>query len=759
MHGFRALIENSQSPRPLHQGKRIRLRFFSVHSFSSPVVLLILSFCFMPVWAGPPPGILSGVIYNAGNGEAVAGAAVFLEPGNQFKESDPDGHFRFDGLEPGRYHLLIQRIGFLPERKQSVLLTADQTVELTIRLNEVILLAADSIAVTARRNPYTTMEISASRDVVNEEQLKLSQPFSLAEALRTVQSSFIKDYGSFGSLKTISLRGSAAEQVIIMLDGQKMNDPQTGLADLSLLNVEGIESVEILRGGSSALYGADAVGGVINIISKQPERNSGLHAFLDFLDGSFHTASLKSGLRIDRDWFSGRFGFRRLTSRGDYEYQNSDGQNEIQANNDISSTDLYTNFYFRLGESDFPLNLSLNYRYYNTRRGIPGSLEMPQFTTRQWDVNEQIQATLEGKTVNTLNHFSIRAGSLRHQFQYESSDGLVPVDSRLKSGTNGLEIDWETILSARHALAYGAGISEDWLQNQTYSEYHRRINTFAYLQEEATVFLDLFHTSVSTVLIPAVRLDHFSDMGFRWSPKFGGTISSGEQWRTMIRFNLGWSYRVPTFNELYWPADPWSKGNIALQPESGFDWDLGLNLRYPVLDGLSFDIIYFALRMQNLILWQPEGQIWQPENISKSLNEGVELSSSLQFFNRSARITGNYTRLDATNQSEVTALKGKYLIYRPRDTFNLSLYVEWQNLEFNLDHKFVGKRYANAANTIQMEAYQTSDLTFRWKITNFSWQPSFMIQINNIFNQAYEVIRYQPMPGREVRLGLSIAYN
>ena len=107
----------------------------------------------------------------------------------------------------------------------------------------------------------------------------------------------------------------------------------------------------------------------------------------------------------------------------------------------------------------------------------------------------------------------------------------------------------------------------------------------------------------------------------------------------------------------------------------------------------------------------------------------------------------------------MAALTGKYLIYRPRHTFTLSALVEWQNLQLNVDHKFVGKRFVNAANTIYVDAYQTSDVTFRWRAAYMPWQPAFMVQIKNVFNQAYEVIRFQPMPGREVRVGISIAYN
>ncbi len=140
-------------------------------------------------------------------------------------------------------------------------------------------------------------------------------------------------------------------------------------------------------------------------------------------------------------------------------------------------------------------------------------------------------------------------------------------------------------------------------------------------------------------------------------------------------------------------------------------------------------------------------------------NRGIEISSSLRLLSKSLKLSGNYTWLDATNQSDIPALKNKFLVYRPKHTFNISIYYTWNSLDFGMDYRYVGKRYTNPANTIYLESYQVSDLTLRWQKKYADWQPGIQFQIKNILNSEYEVIRYQPMPGREIRIGLTIRYN
>jgi vitamin B12 transporter len=91
----------------------------------------------------------------------------------------------------------------------------------------------------------------------------------VVDVLRSSEGIFLKDYGPTASLKTISLRGMAAEHILVLYDGTRLNNFQNGLVDFSLLPMNNIDRIEIVRGGNSALYGADAIGGIINIISSQ----------------------------------------------------------------------------------------------------------------------------------------------------------------------------------------------------------------------------------------------------------------------------------------------------------------------------------------------------------------------------------------------------------------------------------------------------------------------------------------------------------
>ena len=106
----------------------------------------------------------------------------------------------------------------------------------------------------------------------------------------------------------------------------------------------------------------------------------------------------------------------------------------------------------------------------------------------------------------------------------------------------------------------------------------------------------------------------------------------GTRWRTSVKANLGYSYKAPSFNDLYWPEDDFTVGNENLKPEHGTDWDVGLRLRYPIINGIAFDVTYFRLQLTDLIVWQQGGSEgkWSPMNVSRAVNQGVETALNLK---------------------------------------------------------------------------------------------------------------------------------
>jgi vitamin B12 transporter len=156
--------------------------------------------------------------------------------------------------------------------------------------------------------------------------------------------------------------------------------------------------------------------------------------------------------------------------------------------------------------------------------------------------------------------------------------------------------------------------------------------------------------------------------------------------------------------------------------------------------------------MKNLILWQTPGTKWLPLNIDKTRTDGMELNFNLQPVKNLLSLTANYTYLDARNaETDLT------LVYRPRHTLNVGVNISWNSYSLEYQYQYVSQRFANPSHTLFLESYQTSDLIYTAHYVFHDWEPKVSLQIINIFNQSYEIIRYQPMPGREYRLTIGVA--
>ncbi|HRU93217.1 MAG TPA: TonB-dependent receptor plug domain-containing protein, partial [Candidatus Marinimicrobia bacterium] len=204
----------------------------------------------------------------------MVGVNVYLKNTSIGTATNDAGFYKIENIPLGQYQICVEMIGYEKPPVKYVKIIANQNLELNFELNVQVIDFQESVTITATRGHNLITEVPSSVDVIKMEDLEVRNPQNLAEALQNLQGVYIKDYGGLGNTKTISLRGSSSEQVLVMLDGQRLNNPQTGQVDLALIETEGIERIEVVRGGNSALYGSDAVGGVINIITKSP--HSGL---------------------------------------------------------------------------------------------------------------------------------------------------------------------------------------------------------------------------------------------------------------------------------------------------------------------------------------------------------------------------------------------------------------------------------------------------------------------------------------------------
>ncbi len=724
--------------------------------FVLKIIVALLLFC-NPLYA-QTAGVLIGRILDKNTGEGLVAACVYFQSTSYGAEAGPGGYYALTGIPAGDYLVTVSYIGYETVKDLTLTIIAGETAEENFTLVPRTLSMKEEVTVTATRGNSLVSEVPSSVDVVSAEMIELENPQNLAEVLDDVQGVYIKDYGGIGGVKTISLRGSSSEQVLVLLDGQRLNNAQSGVVDFSSISVEGVERIEIVRGGNSAMYGADAVGGVINIITDKSADRSGLSGKVKVMGGSYDSRSFEASTRYDMNNSSAMVSYKRLLSEGDFPYTDQYGRDETKQNNDISSHDLFSRVQFQLGDTLDQRDLNFSHKYYTCERGSPGDIEQPYYEARLWDENHQLNGIYNGRVINFLNDLRLQSYAHFSKRRYKNDEMLVPTDSRYRNGTYGGEAQMKTVLTPDAVLIYGVGGRYDWLKSAKFPEGPDRVSRYAFLQGEIILHPEAVPYMTSISVIPALRLDDFSDFGTHFSPKIGGVTNFGSGLKTALKWNAGFSYRAPTFDDMYWPEDSWAKGNVDLQPEYGVDWDVGFRMRYPALNGIAFDATYFENRMRDLIIWQstPPDK-WTPENVYEAKLSGWETSLSFYLVEDIFSINCNYTYLEALNLSPDVNRHGKMLVYRPRNTVKASAKFHWDIYTLIYRYSYVSRSYVNPANTVYLNPYDVSDLTISIMPEFDGMDFTISFQVKNIVDHRFQIVEHQPIPGREFRVTLGVS--
>ncbi|NIV91986.1 TonB-dependent receptor [candidate division KSB1 bacterium] len=259
-------------------------------------------------------------------------------------------------------------------------------------------------------------------------------------------------------------------------------------------------------------------------------------------------------------------------------------------------------------------------------------------------------------------------------------------------------------------------------------------------------------------LYPALRVDYFSKFGSEVSPKLGLLLGDLLMSNLNLKANVGRSFRVPSFNSLFFVSSVQVRSNPDLSPERAFEFDLGLNFRMPESKwGVpEFAFAYYRRNVDGSILWLPDFRfIWRPRNISRVIAQGVEATASWQSADEKVRLNFNYTFTDARfdlpgNSNPVP--------YRPEHQLNLEVGVNLAGIEVNAHQHWVSKRFPNVAGTNAIPGYALTDINFstRMEVGKFKLAPKFVI--TNLFAEDYQVVSNFPMPGREFRISLVTNY-
>jgi vitamin B12 transporter len=607
--------------------------------------------------------------------------------------------------------------------------------------------SGDQIVVTAGRAAQPLSQVGQSITVFDAATIKTLQAVTPLELLRQTPGVTVAQNGGIGTSASVFIRGAETDQTVALIDGVKITDPSQpgGGFDFGSLLIGNIDRIEVLRGPSSVLWGSQAIGGVVNLITRQPTDQLAVNARAE--GGSFGTAQGVANV-------SDKFGPLSASIGGGF--FRTDGISAYAKGTERDGNRNYgANASFNLALTDA---ISIDLRGYYSR----SHTEIDGFSTPtgalgddpEYGTNRQIvgytglnAAFLDGRFRNRIG-FSYTDSS-RHNYD-PTSDPFETFEGKGRTA----RIDYQGILDLADFAHATFGAEHE----------HSRFVTTSYGAVTGPNHADIDSGYGQLVVTPmqgftltgGVRYDHHSRFGGKTS--FAGSgVYTPNHGATTFRASYTEGFKAPSLYQLY--SD---YGNQALRPERSKGWDAGVTQK--ALDGrfeasatyfrrVSRDLITFVncTALTGICANRPFGTY---DNVSRARSQGAEVTVALKPVD-AFRISASYTYLDARNLSTGSAYD-KRLVRRPDNSITLNADYDWFfGLKAGATVTHVSDSFNNTSNTQRVKGYVLTGLRASYPVGR---NVEVYGRIDNLFDVRYQTLLNYGQPGRAAYGGVRVSY-
>ena len=589
---------------------------------------------------------------------------------------------------------------------------------------------------TSSVNVLTSNDIEANKDETVKELITNSLSLDMTQA------------GSSSGQVSVFTRGTNSGQTQVMIDNVRVYDPiATNAAfNLAYLTLDNVDRVEIVRGPQSVLYGSDAVGGVINIITRKGEGKPSYRLLTEAGTHRSSRESLESEGRIKDLSYS--FGFSRSYTRGISQFR------------DTSERDAYrdTGLSLRL---DYDLNenntVGLSSRLTNASYDYDNSVGLKDDPDLRGREEQSIVSSyLENKITDNWKQRIQFSFMRNYRRDLNDKDSFYPQDY-LRDWYLGenQQLNWQHTLKLSSFDTALCGF--DWQREMGnyyyYTEYSggssethfpkSHSNTKGLYLENLLNLNDIFHLNTGA------RIDDHSYAGTKETYKIDGSylFKSG----TKVKGGWGSAFKAPTLYQLHALPDPWFLGgNPNLKPEESQTYEAGFE-QEAFNDRLNFGVVYFHTQLKDLIDAKYNLSTWttdQYSNVNKARIFGYETTLNIKPFKELSADIG-YTWQDTEDKSN-----GDELLRRPKNKVFLNLkFAPVENFDLSLKSRYVG-RSSDSGNRL-LKGYSRTDIC-----ANYRWNKNLetFLRIENIFDATYEEIKNYAEPGRSFYGGMKLSF-
>jgi vitamin B12 transporter len=581
----------------------------------------------------------------------------------------------------------------------------------------------DEVVVTATRTPQSLDKTIADTTVIKEQEIRDSGAPDVATLLRTLAGVEVVQTGGLGAQSSTFMRGTNSNQVLVLIDGVRVNSATTGSTALEHIMLDSIERIEVVRGNVSSLYGSEAIGGVIQLFTKHGSGAPALNASAGV--GSHGTQRLAAGFSgaVNDTSFSVNAGRVKTDGVSAINPQLAPGAN--LNNNGYDNNTLNAQVKHALN-AEHLLSASL----FSTRGNI--SFDNP-FNLAVTDVNNTVEnmdkiSLASDDQLSEMWHSQVRLAQGvddSHTYLNGAPDYRYRTQSNQLAWQNNIKIadGQQMSLAAEHL---GQAVTSDTLYTQTTRNVNSLLGGYTGGYGVQQVQFNL-------------RQDRYSDFGTANTGLLGYGLSFADNWRATA--SVSNAFKAPTFNDMYMPA-VWG-GNPNLRPERSQNREIGLHY---VADGQRVDAVYFDNRVHDLIVYQFPLTV----NVNQARIDGTELCYAGDFGN-------SHLKANATFQNPRDAVTGQALLHRAKEFVNVAVIRDLAAWNLGAEVRFSGARQDANYNTfpatpVTLPGYSLLNLTSRYNIDKHL---SLTARVDNLFNRDYsEAYSYNTL-GRTVFVGLS----
>jgi len=644
----------------------------------------------------------------------------------------------------------------------------------THRLKEVVI----------RSERLSIRNISASPvQVLQGAELEKLNSFSVADAIRFFSGVQIKDYGGIGGLKTVNVRSLGTNHVAVFYDGVEFGNSQNGQVDLGKFSLDNIQQITLYNAQKSNVFQPArgyASGSSIYLTARQPvfKDSSRSEGKVSLKAGSFGLIdpSLFWQYKISDNVYS-TFSAELTNANGRYKFRSTDGGYDTTAvrhNADISAQRVEAGLNGKLNDSSA---WDVKGYLYNSDRGLPAAVVRHNFTStqREWDRNIFFQASYK-RALGKRDSLMLSAKYSNDYTRYldpniTNTRGLLE-DKYYEheyyfSAANKYRINsfWDIDISADYQVNTLNASENDTTQYRFVKPVRHTLLTviatdvhFKRFDVQGSLLGTFVNDTVDTLTAAGRKTEYTPAVLFSWQPTANPDLR--------IRGFYKDIFRLPTFNDLYFTF----VGNSFLKPEFTKQYDLGLTYNKTfhnqalVYLAVQTDAYYNTVKDKIVAIPGQNLARWTMYNLGKVDIKGLDIDAQATW-QLSADVLLNtgitYTYQKAIDVTDATEVNYREQIpYTPVNSGTLLISADWRRFSFNYSFVYTGERYDEKANIPEnyLQPWYTHDAGISYATNYYHHKMKFTAEINNVFNQSYDVILDYPMPGRNYRFTISSTF-